>query len=161
MRNKIITTAITLFLAAVPILSQSKPAAIGDLNWLAGCWEISKPDQKMLISEHWMAATGDAMLGMSRTIRDGKMVGFEYLRIVQTGDAINYISKPSQNKEDTAFKLMKLTAGEVVFENLAHDFPQRIIYRFTKPDSLFARVESVGGEKTKGIDFPMVRVKCS
>jgi hypothetical protein len=49
-----------------------------------------------------------------------------------------------------------------VFENPAHDFPQRIIYRRLSPDSLVARIEGPGpNNTTRGIDFPMRRVNCS
>jgi hypothetical protein len=51
-------------------------------------------------------------------------------------------------------------AGEVVFENLQHDFPQRIIYRSLSGDRLAARIEGVRGGLLKGIDYPMKRVNC-
>jgi len=58
------------------------------------------------------------------------------------------------------FKLTKNSDNEAVFENLQHDFPQRIIYRRESADALFARVE--GSEKgvNKAIDFRYKRAKC-
>ncbi|MGH8854313.1 MAG: hypothetical protein ACREWI_08545 [Telluria sp.] len=43
-----------------------------------------------------------------------------------------------------------------MFENPAHDFPQRIIYRRVGDTGLHARIEGKG----KGIDFPMRRTAC-
>ena len=99
------------------------------------------------------------MLGMSRTVKNGKTTGFEFLRIVEDESGIHYISRPSQNKEETSFKLTKSDAREVVFENPTHDFPQRIIYRLEKTN-LFARIEGKNNGKFMGIDFPMTKAKC-
>lgn len=99
-------------------------------------------------------------MGMSRTVRGERTTGFEFLRIVSSDAGIDYISKPSQNKDETAFKLVRSSAVEAVFENLGHDFPQRIIYRVQPPDSLFARIEGERSGKLSGIDFPMKRARC-
>lgn len=60
---------------------------------------------------------------------------------------------------ETAFRLIKFSASEVVFENPTHDFPQRIIYRLDKAN-LFARIEGTNNGKFIGIDFPMTKAKC-
>ena len=106
------------------IWAQEKSPKLEDLKWVAGCWEINKPEKKSLVSEQWMAPVGDAMIGMSRTMRNGKKGGFEFLRIVQNDTGIFYISKPSENSEETSFKLIKLASNEVTFENPTHDFPK-------------------------------------
>ena len=76
---------------------QADRARLSDLQWFAGCWQIDQPERKRLVSEQWMSPVGNAMMGMSRTVRDGKMTGYEFLRIVDDGMAINYISKPAEN----------------------------------------------------------------
>jgi len=154
---------VTVFAGCFLTLSafaQEKKATVTDLNFIGGCWEINKPERKMLVSEQWMSPAGDAMIGMSRTVRDGKLAGFEYLRIVQTAEGINYISKPSENSSETAFKLIKWSTNEAVFENATHDFPQRIIYRLKSADSLDARIEGMMNGKLRGIDFAFMRTKC-
>jgi hypothetical protein len=55
------------------------------------------------------------------------------------------------------FTLVKASLTEAVFENLAHDFPQRILYRKTA-QGLHARVESADGKKAQ--DFPMKPAPC-
>lgn len=102
-----------------------------------------------------MAPAGDGMLGMSRTVAKNRIVEHEFLQIrVQDGKLV-YIAKPSGQAEAT-FPAKMAGPREVVFENLAHDFPQRIIYRLQSDGNIAARIE--GGEK--GIDFPMRRVSC-
>ena len=137
---------------------QAKPS-INSLNWMSGCWELNDIAKKRFGSEQWMKPAGQSMIGMSRTVKNGKTVGFEFLRIVQDDTGILYISKPSENKDETSFKLIKSTANEVVFENKTHDFPQRIIYRMDKTN-LFARIEGNNNGKAMEIDFPMTKVNC-
>ena len=107
-----------------------------------------------------MEPSGGSLIGMSRTVREGKTSGFEYMRIEARSDGVYFISRPSDNKEETAFKLKRFNIGNAVFENLDHDFPQRIIYRSDKPDTLNARIEGTRNGKTSGVDFPYKRVKC-
>jgi len=44
-----------------------------------------------------------------------------------------------------------------VFEDLAHDFPQRVIYRRLGPDAGTGRIEGQIGGQAKSIDFPYKR----
>ncbi len=72
---------------------------------------------------------------------------------------IFFVAKPAANKDETSFKLIKSTKNEVVFENPAHDFPQRVIYKF-EGTKLTGRIEGNNNGKFLAIDFPMNRVKC-
>jgi len=139
---------------------QSAKADVQGLSWLAGCWELAARNGAMVISEQWMKPAGGTLIGMSRTVSGGKTVAWEFIRIVTDAEGISYVAKPHQNKEDTVFKIAKFSAAEVVFENPAHDFPQRIIYRKGEADSLLARVEGTRNGKAGGMDIPMKRVKC-
>jgi hypothetical protein len=49
--------------------------------------------------------------------------------------------------------------GEAVFENLAHDFPKRILYRRLPDGGLLARIEGDGTEKQKPMEFRFSRMK--
>jgi len=107
-----------------------------------------------------MKPKADAMLGMGRTIVDNKMVEYEFTQIRKEKDGeIYYVAHPSGQPE-ASFKAVKFGPGELIFENPAHDFPQRIIYRSVEDGSLTARIEGKNKGKTVGIDFPMKRVRC-
>jgi hypothetical protein len=157
---KLFTLSFALLLLCLPISAQESKPSIENLSWLSGCWESTKKDSNNLISEQWMKPAGQMMLGSSRTVKKNKTVGFEFLRIIQNDSGIFYISKPSENTEEGSFKLIKLNGNEVVFEDPTHDFPQRIIYRLEKDNSLFARIEGNNKGKFMGIDFLSTRVKC-
>ncbi len=100
------------------------------------------------------------MLGVGRTVRNGKTVDYEFLQIRTNdeGKAV-YIAMPSGQKEAT-FVAAKVVEGSVTFENPRYDFPQRIIYKSLPGDRLAARIEGRCGGTMRGIDFPMKRVPC-
>jgi hypothetical protein len=131
-----------------------------DFAFLKGCWEMNRPERRSKITEQWMEPSGGTLLGISRTVRDGKTAGFEYMRIEVRTDGLYFVSKPSENKQETAFPLKQFTPGNAVFENPDHDFPQRVIYRSDKPDTLNARIEGTQNGKSSGVDFSYKRVKC-
>lgn len=135
-------------------------ATIEGLAFMKGCWVIEGPDRKARIDEHWMAPAGGTMIGISRTVVNGRTSGFEYMRLDSSERGLFFISKPRENSEETAFKLKTFSAGNAVFENLEHDFPQRVIYRSTGPNALTARIEGTQNGKASGVDFPYKRAKC-
>jgi hypothetical protein len=152
--NRVFVLAV-LF-AATSAAGQQK---VSDLSWLSGCWEMSEVGRGLTVTEMWMKPSGDAMLGVGRTVKSGKVIDFEFLRIVEDANGLAYLSRPSANKEDTTFRLVKSSPGELTFENLQHDFPQRIIYR-VDGRKLHARIEGTKDGKTRGVDFPYTRTKC-
>jgi hypothetical protein len=132
---------------------------IDKARWLAGCWELR--GQNRLTVEMWMAPAGGLMMGASRTVVGGVAREFEHLRIRAEGTSLSYIALPSGQKE-TVFPGKQVSDTLLVFENLQHDFPQRILYRRAGADSLVARIEGPGPNSTpRGFNFPMRRVSCT
>jgi hypothetical protein len=158
--KKLLFIAIVLGTGAA-INAQNDGANIKDLAWLAGCWEQRNDARNMVISEQWMAPAGGTMIGMSRTVRDGKTTGYEFIRIVERADGIFYIARPSQNKDETEFRLTGASAKRAEFVNPEHDFPQRIVYTLTETGDLNARAEATRDGKTQGFDLRMMRTNCS
>ena len=125
------------------------------LSWLAGCWKLERPDG--FVEEFWMAPAGGAMLGIGRTIRNGAMTEHEFVAIKKVGGSLAYVARPSGQAEAT-FEAVSLSSTEVVFENPAHDFPQRVIYRKTDA-GLTARIEGTMNGTSRGVDFAYARCK--
>jgi Domain of unknown function (DUF6265) len=142
-------------LVILATLAQVADASV--LSWMAGCWQQESSGR--VVEEMWMAPRGDGMLGMSRTVAKGRIVEHEFLQIrVQEGRLV-YIAKPSRQPEAT-FTAKSAGAREVIFENLAHDFPQRVIYRLQSDGNLAARIEGTEKGKSRGVDFAMKRSAC-
>jgi len=90
-------------------------------------------------------------------VSGGKTAEFEFLRIEQRDDGIYYVAQPNGQCPATDFKLTRATGQQAVFENPAHDFPKRIIYKKLGDDSLTATID--GGEGTKEITFSYQRIR--
>lgn len=148
-----------LLLAGTVIAQQQKFTEITDFSGMAGCWEQRDDARNMLITEQWMSPAGTSILGMGRTVKNGKTSSFEYMRIEKRDDGIYFVSRPKENTEDTAFKLISSTGNEVVFENKEHDFPQRVIYEL-HGTKMTGRIEGTIGGRSRSADFPMMRTKC-
>lgn len=132
---------------------------IAQLSWLSGCWQQEGAESGSI--EIWLAPAGGTMLGMSRTVKAGKTVAHEFMRIGALGEGkLAFTAKPS-NQAEATFPVLRIGKQEIVFENKGHDFPQRIIYRLTAPGKLSARIEGTREGKARGIDYPMTKVPCS
>jgi hypothetical protein len=138
--------------------AQAPKFSVNDLAWMGGCWQASFKGRD--ITEQWMKPAGQTMLGMGRTVAGGKTVEYEFMQVREDKDgSIYYVAKPSGQTE-AAFKLIKLQNQEAVFENLEHDFPQRVIYRLQSDGSLFARIEGLTKGQPRGFDYPLARARC-
>jgi hypothetical protein len=117
---------------------QAPTTALDDLAWMAGSW--SGTVQGIQMEEHWTAPKGNSMIGVHRDIGKGRTLSFEFLRIEQHAGQIVYLSMPGGRSPATPFPLKEASSNRVVFENPAHDFPQRIIY-WKDGNDLRARIE--------------------
>jgi len=129
---------------------------ISELAWLSGAWQTA-PGGRARIEEHWTVPAGGTMIGMGRTVVGDKTAEFEFLRIEQRGDDIYYVANPNARCPQTDFKLTRLSGQEVVFENPAHDYPKRVMYRKNSDGSLVASIDA--GEGTKSQTFSYVPVR--
>ncbi|WP_165185946.1 DUF6265 family protein [Caulobacter soli] len=140
-------------LAASPVPSVPPPLVILG-GRLAGCWEQTRSHRRIV--EQWMRPDGGLMLGMSRTTSDGHPPEYEFLLIRETQTGLDYVARPSGQAEAT-FRLKTFEPDAATFENPSHDFPQRIIYRWTDKDTMVARIEGQIGGRAKSVDFPYKR----
>jgi len=117
---------------------QATKVTLTDLSWMSGSWSGAAGGVDM--EEHWTAPKGSSMFGVHRDVAKGRTASFEFLRIEQQGDQIVYLSMPNGRSPATPFPLKEISGTRVVFENPAHDFPQRIIY-WKDGNDLRARIE--------------------
>jgi hypothetical protein len=152
-----------LLLAAALILQDALPAEaqaspnVGQVGWIAGCWERSAGPR--LIEEQWMRPRAGLMLGISRTVAGDSLREYEQVALFERGGRLVYAATPAR-QPPAEFESISVSDTAVTFENLAHDFPQRVIYRRRGTDSLFARVEGMRGGQLRGSDYPYRRVAC-
>lgn len=130
--------------------------SVDKLSWMSGCWAVNRGNT--VIEEHWSKPAGGSLIGFSRTIRGGRKVFHEFLRIEDGEGGIRYIARIGA--KEVPFALAKQTADEAEFTNPAHDFPQVIRYRRVSEDEMHARVDGPPNAKERAQDFPMKRIAC-
>jgi hypothetical protein len=148
--------------SARPTSTGASANPLSPFAWLVGCWEGRRGG--LVTREHWMPDAGRLMLGMARTVREGRVINYETIRLeVDTdGSTPLYVPTPSGQKE-ARFRLTSQADSKWTFENPAHDYPQKITYERKADGSLLARIEGIDAKqsgKIKSIDFPMKRASC-
>jgi hypothetical protein len=151
-----------MFAASLIVVSMAgalQPAApaIKDVGWIAGCWETTRNGRHVV--ESWTSPEGGTMMGVSRTVVNGKTTEWEFLIIREGTKGLEYVAKPSSQPEAT-FTSTSVTATEVVFENPAHDFPKKIFYR-RDGTTLNAAIEGPMNGQVRRIEFPYTRAACA
>ena len=142
----LLSTAVLLGGAALPRLQLTfQPPALDNFAWMAGEWQMVRG--ATCIEERWMPPANDMLIGMSRTVQNGRTTSFEFMRIVSRDDGIYFVAQPG-GRPPVDFKLAAASGSEAVFVNpgLA-DHLKRIVYRRSGPGELTARVEGEDGGK--------------
>ena len=151
-----ITVAALLLVVCGPAAAQA-PASIGYAAWLAGCWVTQRG--KATIEEQWMAPAGGTMIGMGRTIREGKLDDYELTIIRVTDGRVDYEAHPMM--QPTAIFTATIVSDTLLqFENPRHDFPKLVAYQRHGADSLVARVAAGPAKGDKQVVFSYHRVAC-
>lgn len=117
---------------------------INSLKWMLGKWQSNS--EEGILYEEWKQKNDSSYIGHAYAITpEGDTTFSETAQIVESNGTINY--SVTVNEETTTDFALVDNQKMAVFENINHDFPQRIIYQKLSKDSLFARIEgTVDGE---------------
>ena len=137
-----------------PALAQAQ-SAIDRVAWLHGCWQTTGSP---VIEEQWMAPRGGTMIGMGRTVRDGRTTEYELVVLKEQDGRLAYEAHPS-GQPSAVFLSREITDTSVVFENAEHDFPQRVGYRRSE-SGLAAWIEGTLKGQMRRVDFIYARASC-
>lgn len=135
-------TALFLLLLVFYGCKQNTPQH--DFDRLAGRWLMETPRQSFL--EQW-EKKGALYSGFMSVIENGDTITAENIRILAEKEDYYYEATTAGQNDSAAvkFKLVSYQPNEWVFENLMHDYPQRIVYAFVGNDSLVASISAVTG----------------
>jgi len=105
---------------------------IDNLKFMAGSWEADRGNG--VSQETWMPPEGGTMLGVSRTVRDGRTTFTEFLKIEDREGKITLTI--SQKLGGPAITLIagKVSATEVVFEPVDDPNKATITYRLVEKE---------------------------
>lgn len=114
-----------------------KNDAVDRLGWLSGDW-VSEAHGRWT-EEQWSEPRGGLMLGLGRSGKAGRAMGFEFMRIAVDGNGTVVFWGSPGGSGAVPFALVEESATTVTFANPQHDFPKRISYR-RDGDTLVATV---------------------
>ena len=166
MRLGITLAALTTITAVDPLApvapiaataSASQQPSLQPVAFVSGCWRGAIPNGYM--EEYYSTPTSNLIVGVTRYVRDGRTVDFEFSRIEASDSGIVLMPQP-RGRAPTSFRLSASDSSSATWENPTHDFPQRILYRREGRDSLVAAIEGPGSAGTRRIEWRMGRVNC-
>ncbi len=121
-------------------------------SFLLGTWQVDNKNKY----EHWESVNDKHYKGEVFKIDGGKKIVQEYLSVEEVKSDLVYRAQViNQNQGRTIdFKLQSADGHTYVFANLAHDFPQKIVYKKVSDDHLWVNVSA---EQKKGFSSNMNR----
>lgn len=128
-------------------------------SWLIGAWQNNSNQE--ISTEIWKRNNDSTLSAISYTTKGSDTIFFETIILQQNGKDLFYIPtvKNQNNNKPVSFTLTTYTPNQVIFENAAHDFPQKISYTMVSNDSLLAEISGIINGKINSEKFPMTRVK--
>ena len=147
--------AATFLFACASACAQS-PAGVAELDWMTGTWTQDTPGKER-VAESWLGPGNGVMVAVNLTTWSSGKKSYEFLRIADTAEGYSYFASPG-GRPPVEFKLKESSGKRVVFENAAHDFPQRILY-WRDGENLVARIEGTikGQARSEEWRFSSVR----
>jgi hypothetical protein len=154
----VVTQSEVAFAQAAQPSASAAGSRVSDLAFMGGCWR-GVTRSGTTIEEFYTAPTANQMLGVTRYVRDGRVVDFEFTRIDQTDSGAVLTPHPKAVRS-VSFAPRVIESDRAVWENAAHDFPQRILYWRTSEDTLVARIEGKTPQGARSLEWRMARSTC-
>ncbi len=155
-----------LFIAAMVCAAPAHAQTLDDVAWLKGCWRTEAPreaESGSQTTEVWIDPPGPALFGYSFTEGEGAVQGWEQMRIdAADGGRPRFVAMPGGGAP-IAFRMVEQInrddpAQLAVFENPAHDYPQRVTYR-RDHNRLTATISRADGSDPYTYEYR--RISCS
>ncbi len=143
------------FLFAIALWGCKAKPAMKTFDKIIGEWEQTQRHETF--KEKW-TKSGDTFYGNGIMLYKQDTIFQESMTLVDREKTVYYeTTSPNENGGKTiAFTLTQCSKTKWVFENPAHDFPKKIIYKFNSDDHLEVQVE--GDQKEKNLFFEFQRV---
>lgn len=156
-RLRVLACPTVVGILLLPAGAGAQEHTLAQASWFEGCWERVTGTRRRV--ERWDMAANGVMRGDSRSFNDSTETGGERLRLELVDGKLTYFAHPS-NQAPQSFTATTISPTGITFENLAHDFPQRIVYERRGADSLVARVEGDRAGRQQPITFAFRRMSC-
>lgn len=158
---EVITSGLVNLLVLCCAFSQESAFTQKDFEKLApirGTWFNKRTNGD--IYEQWNRKSQTEFSGMSYKLTGKDTLPLEKVNLYLKGKEIVYapVALGQNDEKQVLFKLKSIDGSRFVFENLKHDFPQRIVYDFKSADSLYAYIEGNVKSQPKRVNYPYRRI---
>ena len=156
------STIITSIIAAICLTSCKTDSSnksfekLEKMSWLVGEWENKMPEGNL--TETWIKANDSTFTGKTLFIKDKDTIHSEEIVLTQKGETLLYIPtvKGQNDNKPVEFKMTESkTENEFAFENPAHDYPQKIVYKKVSDTNLVATISGKQQGKQSSESYPM------
>ncbi|MCB0700564.1 MAG: hypothetical protein H6551_01890 [Chitinophagales bacterium] len=127
-------------------------------DWLLGSWENHEQDKRII--EYWKKQDDSTYAGVGKFYDStGTVSSYEEIRLVLRGNELWYIPNVSNQNDgkEVSFKEVSFSDTGIVFENMKHDFPQRIVYIKKSDNAILAYIEGEINSEVHRIEFPYTK----
>lgn len=140
-------------------LDKNEKEIIKTAHWLLGQWETKSEDGTL--TEDWQKVNDSTYTGQCFFLKGEDTIHHETIVLQQIDEQLNYntVIRGQNNNKAIAYLLMEAKENKLVFENLKHDYPQKITYSQISKDSLVIALSGVQSGKPSSEKYIMLRTK--
>ena len=137
--------------------SSEKEDPFSFFEQIKGTWQNTSQKQ----FERWYIEKGVPKASSFKLINNKDTVVMERIKIIKENEDLYFVVTLLNHKNDppVRFKKIEETENSITFENKDHDFPQKIVYELSSPNSLKATISGEIDGKTESVLFPFTRLK--
>lgn len=130
-----------------------------EFDRLCGKWMDTNKDNAF--NEEWRRENDKLIVGKGYVLSENDTVFIEKLSIKIDENSVVYAAEVSNQNKDmkVPFTAVKQTNNKVVFENVQHDFPQRIIYDLKSDKELRVAIEGYENGVYRKLKFDFLKAE--
>lgn len=130
-------------LIVVSCKNQASDEKLNPAQWILGSWE--QQTDKGILTETWQRQNDSLFVGSCYFINQSDTLHTETILLEQRDDSITYSAnvKGQNNDKAVPFTLTTANTNSLVFENLKHDYPQKIVYQKNKSNGLVVTISGI------------------
>ena len=130
-------------LIVVSCKNQASDEKLNPAQWILGSWE--QQTYKGILTETWQRQNDSLFVGSCYFINQSDTLHTETIVLEQRDDSITYSAnvKGQNNEKAVPFTLTTANTNSLVFENLKHDYPQKIVYQKNKSNGLVVTISGI------------------
>lgn len=157
---KKIPIIVSLFLitSACQKTTNNEKHLIKNSSWLLGSWEYKT--NSGTLTENWTKVNDSTYKALSLFIKDNDTIHYESIILQEKEDTLTYTTtiKGQNNEKPISFIMKEEVEKGLVFENLKHDYPQKISYQKAN-NGIIAEISGVEFGKSSSEKYFLKKTK--